>query len=183
MDTPDPGPFDGGPLGTELTAPELDLLRLRAARYARQERESVRDTPDAVVFERGDGCYAILVTELREIRPLRRLCRIPGASRVVPGVFYYRGEILSAHDLGNFLLRRDLPGTPPWVLVVEVQGERIGLLADNIIDIVAVPAGKLRPPPLTFGETVDCFHGILDGGALLVNPARMISNNKFASAF
>jgi chemotaxis signal transduction protein len=181
MDTSDLVALD--PQAAEPLQAEIELLRARAVRYARQEHTVDRNSPDAVVFERGGSQYGILVTDLREIRPLRRLCRIPGASRVVPGVFYYRGEILSAHDLGNLLLDRELSGAPPWVLVLEHHGERIGLLADSIIDIVSVPSARLRPPPMTFGEMADGFLGIIDGGALLVNPARLLASTRFANAF
>ncbi len=166
-----------------LSLLEIELLKLRSARYARQERTQSAERPDAVMFERSGGRYAVLVTDLREIRPLKRLCHIPGASRVVPGVFYYRGEILSAHDLGCFLLEREGATEPPWVLVLQHQGERIGLLADSITNIVSVLADELRALPVTLGERSDCFYGLLEGGALLLNPARLLQNATFSSAF
>ncbi len=169
--------------GLDLSSTELELLRLRASRYARQEEAVTRNQSDAVVFERGDARYAVLVTDLREIRPLRRPCLVPGASRVVPMVFYYRGEILSAHDLGSFLTDRELTATPPWVLVLEHQSERIGLLADSITDITAVPTDRLHALPVTFGTGGEGFYGVLDGGVLLIHPARLLANPKFSSAF
>lgn len=162
---------------------EDELLRLRAERYAQKERTIFENRPDAVVFRRGDGCYAAFCTDLRTIRPLRRLCRIPGASPIVPGVFYYRGEILSVHDLGCYLTPRELTETPPWVLLLEYQNERFGLLADVIIDIMAVEREKLKPLPVTFGERGEGFFGVLDGGALLINPPRLLANAAFLSAF
>lgn len=182
MDISDPD-TPGTPGGGPFSPAERELLQLRAVRYARQERHAATDSPDAVIFERGGGRYAVLVTDLREIRPLRRLCRIPGASSVVPGVFYYRGELLSAHDLGCFLVERELASAPPWVLVLEHRGERVGLLADEISDIASVSPEKLRAPPVTFGEAAAVFHGVADGGALLIDPVRLLANPKFSSAF
>jgi purine-binding chemotaxis protein CheW len=182
MDMSDLNASDRPSESADLESSELELLRQRAARYAQEERSVDRDSPDAVVFERGGSRYAVLVTDLREIRPLRRLCSIPGTSRVVPGVFYYRGEILAAHDLGCLLIERDLPAMAPWILVLEHQGNRIGLLADSIADIAAVATEKVRLPPVTLGEGTDVFHGVLDGGALLINPARLLTTPKFSSA-
>lgn len=171
----------------ELTDAERGLLAARAARYARIQTQVSEEREDVVRFERGDGRYAVLITDLREIRPLRRLCRIPGAAPVAPGVFYYRGEILSAHDLGCFLVERELPGTPPWVLILELsdgpRGERFGLLADNITGISAVVRPRLQPLPVTLGDRASCFHGALDGGELLIHPERLTQCPEFIHAF
>ena len=83
-----------------LTADEIDLLRRRAARYARRAKDEDITTEEVVLFTRGGASYAVVLRLLREIRPLKKLTLIPSAPRAVPGVFHYRGDILSAHDLG-----------------------------------------------------------------------------------
>ena len=82
-----------------LTEAEIDLLLARAARYGKSAASAVEHAADVVVFQRGAGRFAAPLHALREIRPLRRMCRIPGASPCAPGVFLYRGEIVSLHDL------------------------------------------------------------------------------------
>lgn len=159
------------------------LLKLRAIRYAHKEPTSVSDSRDAIVFARNQGRYAVLVTDLREIRPLRRLCRIPSASRIVPGVFYYRGEILSAHDLGCLLTECEPETLPPWVLVLDYQRERIGLLADAILHITTISADSISAPPVTLGVHRQGFDGVLNDGALLLSPARLLAMPEFMNAF
>lgn len=162
---------------------ELALLKLRALRYARQDPPISGDIRDAVVFTRGEGRYAALVTDLREIRPLRRLCRIPRASPIVPGVLYYRGEILSAHDLGRFLVEQQQLPDPPWVLVLEQKKQRLGLLADTILGIASICLERLSVLPVTLGERGQGFYGIFDGSTLLLNPACLLSMPAFTKAF
>src|SRR5262249_42037421 len=102
-----------------LSDAEIEILRARAVKYARSVEVVAEHVVDVVVFARGTMRYGVPLGALREIRALRALCRIPGASACVPGVFHYRGEILSAHDLEAFLGGAGAPsGAASWVLVV-----------------------------------------------------------------
>ena len=118
-----------------LTAEEIDLLKQRAARYALATEAQATDITDAVVFRRGAVKYAIPLVSLREVRPLRSFCPIPCASASVPGILHFRGEILSLHDVAAFMDPAIETENPVWVIVVEHMNERIGLAADEILDV------------------------------------------------
>src|SRR5689334_23120446 len=107
---------EGSSVFRGLAQAEIDLLLARAARYGRSVDAATEHVADVVVFRRGAGHFAAPLHALREIRPLRRMCRIPGASPCAPGVFLYRGEIVSLHDLDAFLGGGG--GAPGWVLVL-----------------------------------------------------------------
>jgi chemotaxis signal transduction protein len=167
-----------------LTSAEIDILRARAARYARRVETVVEHLADVVIFARGSLRYAIPLPTLREIRPLRALCRIPGASPCVPGVFHYRGEILGAHDLDAFLGGASVEARPaPWVLIVEHERERLGLMADEVIGVEPARASTLGPLPITLGDGAGCFQGALADGVVLLNAPRLFANPRFYSAF
>jgi purine-binding chemotaxis protein CheW len=161
---------------------EIEILRTRAARYARGVEQIVEHVADVVIFARGDLRYAVPLPSLREIRPLRAACRIPGASPAVPGVFHYRGEILSLHDIEAFLGGAS-PRPAPWVLIVEHERERLGLMADEVIGVEPARASALRPVPVTLGDAGGCFQGVLDAGVVMLGPARLFANQQFFSAF
>jgi chemotaxis signal transduction protein len=156
---------------------------MRAARYAERMEEGAGDIAAAVIFRRGATQYAAPISALREVRPLLRMCRIPGASAAVPGVVHFRGEILSLHDLAAFM-DPSAGGKPAaWIIVAERAGERIGVLADEIIGIEQFAASRVRPPPVTFGERASCFEGVIAGGVLLLSAPRMFETPAFFSAF
>ncbi|HSP79255.1 MAG TPA: chemotaxis protein CheW [Myxococcaceae bacterium] len=158
------------------------LLKQRAARYARRAAPWVEEVVEYVAFCRGVGHYALPLVGLREIRPLRHLARIPGASPVVPGVLHFRGELLSAHDLAAWMGH----GTyvrPGWTLVVEHGGARLGLLADEVTGIEKMDASRLGPLPVTLVERGVCFRGVLGGHRLLLEPERLFSTPAFFRAF
>lgn len=165
-----------------LSQAEIALLQARAARYARSVEEGREQVADAVVFARGEARYAVPLESLREIRPLRQLCKIPGAARHVPGVFHYRGEIVSVHDVEAFLGGAMSP-VAAWVLIVEHEQERIGLMADEVIGVEPAPPSAISPVPVTMGEAAACFQGLLGRESLLLSPARLFSTPAFHSAF
>lgn len=160
-----------------------DILRRRAARYARLAESETVASHEVVVFRRGEAAYAIAHGGLREIRPLRRFCRVPGASAVVPGAFHFRGEIVSLHDLGAFGRAGAAPAFAPWVVLAEHAESRLGLLADEVLGIEALTESEIRALPLTMGPQADLLRGIARNEVLLLDPAALFSVAAFYSAF
>lgn len=158
------------------------LLKRRAARYAKPASAGVEEVAEYVAFSRGPGQYALPLASLREIRPLRHLARIPGASPVVAGVLHFRGELLSAHDLA-WWLGSGTRNRPSQVLVVEHGGARLGLLADDVAGIERLGTSQLGPVPVTLGERGCCFRGVLGGQRMLLEPERLFSTPAFFRAF
>ncbi|WP_434385759.1 chemotaxis protein CheW [Melittangium boletus] len=160
------------------------LLERRAARYARPGTPGLEAVAEYVAFARGAGQYALPLVSLREARPLRHLARVPGASPVVAGVFQFRGEPLSAHDLAAWMTPEGTPGArAEWVLVVEHAGARLGLLADSLAGIERLRVADCHPVPLTLGARGECFRGVLGGQRLLLEPERLFSLPAFFRAF
>jgi purine-binding chemotaxis protein CheW len=160
------------------------LLQWRAARYARPVAATPRRVLEIVLFSRGTGHYALPLGASREVRPLRHVARVPGSSPVVAGVFQFRGELLSAHDLSGWVGPR-AAGRAEWVVVVEHAGARLGLLADTLAGIERLDADAARPAalPVTLGERGVCFLGVLGEQRLLIDPERLFTTPAFFRAF
>jgi len=167
----------------ELTEQEIELLQMRAARYAASSAEASTDIAEGVVFRRGESHWAVPLGALREVRPLRGFRKIPGASAAVPGILHFRGEILSLHDVGAFMHPEAESADAAWVIVIEYGGERIGLAADEIVDIDRYSRSNMHPLPITLGERAAICEGLLPGGVVLLSPARLFDTEAFFSAF
>lgn len=61
------------------------------------------------------------------------------------------------------------------MLVIEQAGERIGLMADDVTDVLALEAGCIQALPLTMGRAADIFFGMSSEGVLIVDTARLMS--------
>ncbi len=75
----------------------------------------------------------------REILPVQAATRLPGASRAVRGLINVRGILVTLIDAGPAMGLGDpaAPGTGA-VLLLELNARRVGLVVDEVLDLVAV---------------------------------------------
>jgi len=173
------------PTDDDATGPSLaerELLRTRTLRYAKREKTRAGVELRALTFVRGKSTYAISIETLLEVRAWPKLCVIPGASAVVPGVFHYRGELLSAHDPSRFM-GLESTTSPQWMLVLEHDGERIGLIADEVLGIRSIVEDSVQPVPVTFGDRGACFVGAVEPELLILDAASLFATPDFFMAF
>jgi purine-binding chemotaxis protein CheW len=124
-------------------------------------------------FELADELYAISITKVREILGgLPRVTRIPSSPAFLKGLINLRGAILPVVDLREELGLCVPPYGPFTVLiVVEVAGALVGLVVDNVVDVVSVEDASLQPPPahLDVQMRAEFVRGLAEvGGRLLV---------------
>lgn len=162
---------------------QVRLLEARAKRLRPRAEEERKLLASVVTFRRAQGMYALSLTDLREIRPLARICMIPGASPVVPGIVHYRGELLSLHDLSTFSGNGSAATSASWVLVVEHEKRRIGLMADDVLDVVDIEVGGMQSVPLTLGDHGDLFAGMTRERVLVLDAHKLFSSSRFIAAF
>ena len=162
-------PLQGEDLSTAEARATEALLRARAQRYAGAERVERTVVSTVITFLRGTSRYAIALTDLCEIRALSTFCALPGADRAVPGVVHYRGELLSVVDLTALTTEQTPTANARWVLVSEHAGERLGLMADEVLDVLDLEVASVHALPLTLGAVGELFRGATAEGVLVVD--------------
>ncbi len=109
-------------------------------------------TVDLLVFWLGNERYGLGVSNVREIYPLEQLTAVPRTPSFVAGVFSARGRIISVIDLRAFL---GLPTTglsdQTKIIVVTNTDQTLemGILADEVSDVVTVFKENIEPPLIT----------------------------------
>ncbi len=109
-------------------------------------------TVDLLVFWLGNERYGLGVSNVREIYPLEQLTAVPRTPSFVAGVFSARGRIISVIDLRAFL---GLPTTglsdQTKIIVVSNTDQTLemGILADEVSDVVTVFKENIEPPLIT----------------------------------
>ncbi len=143
------------------------ILSQRAHRYAKRvDTAEGGEHQEMLYFDQGASQYAIALEHLREVRVLRGFCPVPGARTVVPGIFYYRGEVLSLHDLSAYMTGRS-GEEPRWVIIVEWERQRLGLMARDVVDVRRTSMAEIRPAPVTMGARANTLSGVLDSTLIL----------------
>jgi purine-binding chemotaxis protein CheW len=97
-----------------------------------------------LLFRVGDLRCAVPVRSVQEIVPVGAAARIPGAPENVEGLVNVRGRLVTVVD-GRRILDRDVGarGADPSILLLEVAGRPLGLLVDEVADLVTVAAETL----------------------------------------
>ncbi len=157
------------------------ILRARARALARTQ-ETVPDAGamlDVLEFHLAKERYAVENRYVREVCTLKELTPLPCTPPFVRGIVNVRGRILPVLDLKKFF---DLPeqGLTDLhrIILVRGHGLELGLLADGVVSVRALPAASLQSslPTLTGirsdylkGVTVDRLV-VLDLGRILADP-------------
>ena len=126
------GGFDGG-------------LAVRSSRQA-EEREYLS-------FRLADEIFAVSIDFIREIMKPPISTPMPRTEPVILGVFSLRGDILPLVDFRILLRVDESPMTrKSRVLVVKLSSESVGLLVDEVMNVLRFAEDDIEPPPAVFGR-------------------------------
>jgi purine-binding chemotaxis protein CheW len=174
-----------------LSPEELAVIWARRAADLAQEplTEATGHSVDLLVFWLGGDHYGLEVTGVREIYPLTQLTPVPRTPDFVAGVFNARGRILSVIDLRAFF---GLPtpavndGTmraPAQTKIIVVTNTdsisetacmEIGILADEVDDVITIFKEELAPPLTTHGRAQIKYQQML----LVLNLETLLSDKQ-----
>jgi purine-binding chemotaxis protein CheW len=115
--------------------------------------------------------FAVDIMRVREIIPPAPLTPVPEAPGHLAGVFRLRGDVVPVVDLARRLgLPRGHPSRRAKYLVVRVGGRLLGLMVDEVCEVLRLARQELRPAPMAFdAKGTRLFLGVCDGE---LGPAR-----------
>jgi purine-binding chemotaxis protein CheW len=101
-----------------------------------------------VLFELAGTTYAVPSNMVQQVQMVEQITPVPNAMPVVEGVVYTRGRVVPAL---NLRLRFGFEKVPldlrSRLIVVNVSGRTVGLLADTAREFVRIPASSIEAPP------------------------------------
>ena len=106
------------------------------------------DLNQFVSFAIGDDQYGVDIMAVREIKGWSQICPLPGQPDYMRGVLNLRGVMVPIIDLRCRFGQGMTDATSLHiVIVVQIEGRPVGLLADRVLDIVNVEPAKIQPVP------------------------------------
>ncbi len=131
------------------------------------------NTPNEVKFSTfmiGSAILGIDILKIQEINKQFEITKVPQAENYIRGILNLRGKIVTIIDLGQKLgLEPVKKHKDNRNLIIESDGEYIGLLVDRIGDVVNANLENLDPPPSNVGGiNKKFFKGVLKTEANLV---------------
>jgi purine-binding chemotaxis protein CheW len=124
----------------------------------------------AATFLLGQAAFGVDTAQIQEVVRLGNLTPVHHAPAYVVGIRNLRGRIVTVIDLRTRLeLGRVATGPESRILIVEAQGEPIGLLVDQVADTIDINTADIHPaPPNVNGVQSRHLRGVCRNGARLV---------------
>ena len=130
------------------------ILKARAMALAKEVKSVEEDEAylEVVDFFLAHERYALALSHIREVYPLKELTELPGLPPFVLGITNVRGQILSVIDLKKFF---ELPGQEltdlSRVIILRSREMEFGILADQIVGVCSIPVKDVQAslPTLT----------------------------------
>ncbi|MDM8524229.1 chemotaxis protein CheW [Desulfococcaceae bacterium HSG8] len=139
---------------------------MRRNKYADTKRKTV----ELCTFYVGSHQFGINILKVQEINKHVTITTVPQSQEFIIGVMNLRGRIVTVIELANKLgLASTAFGKKSRTIIVNSRDEYIGLLVDQIGDVVPVDIGKVEPPPVNIGGILGNFtEGVLKTGTGLI---------------
>ncbi len=100
-----------------------------------------------VVFRLAQDTYGFDIDAVREIIRMQEITRVPNAPANIEGVINLRGRICPVMDLRKRLgISLSDATADSRIVVVEIEGEDVGMIVDAVTEVLRVPADRIQPP-------------------------------------
>jgi purine-binding chemotaxis protein CheW len=101
-----------------------------------------------ISFAIGDEQYGVDIMAVREIKEWSGVTQLPKQPDYMRGVLNLRGVMVPIIDLRCRFGQGLTDATPVHVvIVVQIDNKTVGLLADRVLDIIAVETSRIQPVP------------------------------------
>ena len=140
-----------------------------------------------ISFAIGDDQYGVDIMAVREIKEWTEITHLPKQPEYVRGVLNLRGVIVPIIDLRCRFGQGRTEATPLHVIIiVQIEHQLVGLLADRVSDIISIDTAKIKSvPKVAQSARLDFLSGIVtveNSMIALIELANLISQPSVAEA-
>ncbi len=94
--------------------------------------------------------YGVEIRHITEIVGVQKITEVPDTESYLKGVINLRGKIIPVMDVRlRFGMAAIDYGDRTCIIVVDVNGTSIGLIVDEVLEVVNIPALNVSEPPRT----------------------------------
>lgn len=102
------------------------------------------DEKQVVLFEINNQKFAIDIQKVKEINRIPSIVKVPNEKVYLKGIANLRGDIIAIIDLGILLYGEETQiSDSSRVIIVELRGERFGILAKKVLSVSKVSAENI----------------------------------------
>ena len=128
-----------------------------------------------VVFTLAGEQYGLPIAAVHEIIRYTEPRSTASASPWTRGVIGLRGKIIPVYDLAIRLGLRPSDAPDGKIVIVETADGHVGVVVDDVEEVLTVEADQLEDVPGTETDTVDAIAKVGDRLIVLLNPRHLFS--------
>lgn len=130
----------------------------------------VSNSTDFISFAIGNDQYGVEIMAVREIKEWSGVTQLPKQPDYMRGVLNLRGVMVPIIDLRCRFGQGLTDATPVHVvIVVNISGKTVGLLADRVLDIISVEASQIQAvPQVSRGSQARFLAGLVTVDAMMI---------------
>ncbi len=114
-----------------------------------------------VIFRLAKEEYGLPITKVQEINRLVPITKLPQTPSFMEGIINLRGRIIPVIDLRKrFSLPANEQSEDNRIIIVEVNGQTVGIIVDAVTEVVRLAGASIEPPPPTFILDAQYIHGV-----------------------
>lgn len=130
--------------------------------------------------------YGLEILKVQEIIGLMQITAVPQTPIYIRGVINLRGKVIPVIDLRLKFGMEAIDDTEhSCVIVVEINGTRVGILVDEVSEVLDIAAANIEPtPPLGHHSAQDYILGmgkIGDRVKILLDLDKVLGDDEFGS--
>lgn len=91
-----------------------------------------------VNFTVDDVNYGVPVDQVREVRDMQAVTRVPGAPEYVEGVTNLRGQIITVIDLRKRLGLADGNNSSEKIMIIDLEKSAVGVVVDTVTEVTTI---------------------------------------------
>ncbi len=101
-----------------------------------------------VSFNIGTEEFGIDILKVQEINRMVDITRVPRAPEFVEGIINLRGKVIPIIDVRKrFNMQLAEHDKNTRIVVVDIDGQIMGMVVDSVSEVLRIPASTIEPPP------------------------------------
>ena len=140
------------------------------------------DDIQVVTFRVGPQEFALDISQVERILRYEKPAALPKAPDFLEGVVRYGGSAIPVVDLRKRLELDAAIGDETRLMVLSLDGQRVGVLVDQVREVMRVDSTTIAaPPPMVRGLAASYISGIITEGArtvVMLNALRLLSSTE-----
>lgn len=113
-----------------------------------QGRKVSEDILQLVSFNIGTEEFGVDILKVQEINRMVEITRVPRSPDFVEGIINLRGKVIPIIDLRTrFNLQITDHDKNTRIVVVDIEGQTMGMIVDSVSEVLRIPASTIEPTP------------------------------------